>query len=123
MGTDSIRPERVAPTSVAELALMIGADGLGSGTGTVVTGVTLRAQSVRPGDLFAALPGARVHGASYAAEALSRGATAILTDPDGAVIVDAECNARTGSRSWSTWTRVPCSVRSPRRSTAIRAAR
>jgi UDP-N-acetylmuramoyl-L-alanyl-D-glutamate--2,6-diaminopimelate ligase len=96
MGTDSIRPERVAPTSVAELALMIGADGRGSETGTVVTGVTLRAQSVRTGDLFAALPGARVHGASYAADALRGGATAILTDPDGAVIVDAECNAPDG---------------------------
>ena len=63
MGTDSIRPERVAPTPVADLASMIGADFAGSGTGGEVTGVTLRAQSVRPGDLFAALSGARAHGA------------------------------------------------------------
>ncbi len=49
-----------------------------------VTGVTLRASDVRPGDLFAALPGARAHGADFAADAIARGAVAVLTDPDGA---------------------------------------
>jgi UDP-N-acetylmuramoyl-L-alanyl-D-glutamate--2,6-diaminopimelate ligase len=49
-----------------------------------ITGVTLRASDVRSGDLFAALPGARVHGADYAAVAVSAGAVAVLTDPDGA---------------------------------------
>ena len=37
----------------------------------MLTGVTLRAQDVRPGDLFAALPGSRVHGAIYAADAVA----------------------------------------------------
>ncbi|WP_258347956.1 UDP-N-acetylmuramoyl-L-alanyl-D-glutamate--2,6-diaminopimelate ligase [Saccharopolyspora gregorii] len=49
----------------------------------VVTGATLRAQHVRPGDLFAALPGTRVHGADFAADALTAGATAVLTDQAG----------------------------------------
>ncbi|WP_240519268.1 UDP-N-acetylmuramoyl-L-alanyl-D-glutamate--2,6-diaminopimelate ligase [Amycolatopsis antarctica] len=49
-----------------------------------VTGATLRAQHVLPGDLFAALPGARVHGADFAADAIAAGATAVLTDPAGA---------------------------------------
>ena len=49
-----------------------------------VTGATLRAQHVLPGDLFAALPGARVHGADFAAEAIEAGAAAVLTDPAGA---------------------------------------
>ncbi|NMH93383.1 UDP-N-acetylmuramoyl-L-alanyl-D-glutamate--2,6-diaminopimelate ligase [Pseudonocardia bannensis] len=49
-----------------------------------VSGVTLRAAEVRPGDLFAALPGARAHGADFATLALSAGAAAVLTDPDGA---------------------------------------
>ncbi len=48
-----------------------------------LTGVTLRGQDARPGDLFAALPGARSHGARYAADAVSRGAVAVLTDHDG----------------------------------------
>jgi UDP-N-acetylmuramoyl-L-alanyl-D-glutamate--2,6-diaminopimelate ligase len=50
----------------------------------MVTGATLRAQDVRPGDLFAGLPGARAHGADFAETALNAGAAAVLTDPDGA---------------------------------------
>ena len=50
----------------------------------VITGVTLRAAEVQPGDMFAALPGARVHGADFAADARAAGAVAVLTDPDGA---------------------------------------
>jgi UDP-N-acetylmuramoyl-L-alanyl-D-glutamate--2,6-diaminopimelate ligase len=49
-----------------------------------VTGATLRAQHVVPGDLFAALPGARVHGADFAADAVRAGAVAVLTDEEGA---------------------------------------
>lgn len=49
-----------------------------------LTGVTLRAQDVRPGDLFAALPGSRAHGAQYAGQALDLGARAVLTDDAGA---------------------------------------
>jgi len=48
-----------------------------------VTGVTLRAQDVRPGDLFAALPGSSTHGARYAGDAIDRGAVAVLTDTAG----------------------------------------
>lgn len=49
-----------------------------------VTGVTLRGQDAQPGDLFAALPGAAVHGARYAADAVAAGAVAVLTDAAGA---------------------------------------
>ena len=48
-----------------------------------VTGVTLRAQDVQPGDLFAALAGSATHGARYAGEAIERGAVAVLTDAAG----------------------------------------
>ncbi|MEJ3658948.1 UDP-N-acetylmuramoyl-L-alanyl-D-glutamate--2,6-diaminopimelate ligase [Actinomycetes bacterium KLBMP 9759] len=50
----------------------------------LVSGVTLRASDARPGDLFAALPGARAHGADFADVALRAGAVAVLTDPAGA---------------------------------------
>ena len=53
-------------------------------TAITLTGITLRAQDVRPGDLFAALPGTRMHGANFAADAVRAGAQAILTDPAGA---------------------------------------
>ena len=48
-----------------------------------VTGVTLRAQDVLPGDLFAALAGSFTHGARYAGDAIERGAVAVLTDAAG----------------------------------------
>ncbi|MDJ0393085.1 UDP-N-acetylmuramoyl-L-alanyl-D-glutamate--2,6-diaminopimelate ligase [Rhodococcus sp. G-MC3] len=49
----------------------------------LVSGVDLRAQAIEDGDLFAALPGSSAHGASFAAQAIQRGAAAILTDPTG----------------------------------------
>jgi UDP-N-acetylmuramoyl-L-alanyl-D-glutamate--2,6-diaminopimelate ligase len=51
---------------------------------TVVTGLTLSSQRSFPGDLYAALPGSRAHGMTYAADALAAGAVALLTDPAGA---------------------------------------
>ncbi len=48
-----------------------------------VTGVTLASKDVVPGDLYAALPGSRAHGADYATDAASSGARAVLTDPAG----------------------------------------
>ncbi|MEZ5092366.1 MAG: UDP-N-acetylmuramoyl-L-alanyl-D-glutamate--2,6-diaminopimelate ligase [Nocardioides sp.] len=56
---------------------------------TRVTGITLSSQRVRPGDLYAALPGSRTHGISYLADALAAGAGAVLTDDEGAASVPA----------------------------------
>lgn len=49
-------------------------------------GITIDSRAVKPGDLFAALPGSAVHGAAYIGAALGLGASAVLTDPAGAVI-------------------------------------
>lgn len=59
-----------------------------------ITGITLRAQDVRPGDLFAALPGSRVHGSRFAVDAVLAGAVAVLTDPEGAAVIDEALGAR-----------------------------
>jgi UDP-N-acetylmuramoyl-L-alanyl-D-glutamate--2,6-diaminopimelate ligase len=48
-----------------------------------LTGVTLDSRSVQEGDLYAALPGTRTHGAAFCEQAVKAGAIAILTDPDG----------------------------------------
>jgi UDP-N-acetylmuramoyl-L-alanyl-D-glutamate--2,6-diaminopimelate ligase len=48
-----------------------------------VRGVTLDSRSVCPGDLYVALPGAKVHGAAFCEQAVAAGAVAVLTDPDG----------------------------------------
>ncbi|PYE15794.1 UDP-N-acetylmuramoylalanyl-D-glutamate--2,6-diaminopimelate ligase [Williamsia limnetica] len=87
-----LRPAVVTPTQIAVLSAASGAriDLVGAVTEkTEVTGVTLRAQHVRPGDLFAALPGSQVHGAQFAADALAAGAVAVLTDRAGRDIVEA----------------------------------
>jgi UDP-N-acetylmuramoyl-L-alanyl-D-glutamate--2,6-diaminopimelate ligase len=48
-----------------------------------LTGVTHDSRAVRPGDLYAALPGSTVHGARFCPEAAAAGAVAVLTDPAG----------------------------------------
>lgn len=55
-----------------------------------VGGLCVDNRRVAQGDLFAALPGATTHGARFAADALSRGAVAVLTDPEGATHLPAD---------------------------------
>ncbi|WP_407702236.1 UDP-N-acetylmuramoyl-L-alanyl-D-glutamate--2,6-diaminopimelate ligase [Streptomyces specialis] len=78
------RPRNVRPVPLAELARSLGADDPAPGSGRAVTGITHDSRSVRPGDLYAALPGARAHGADFAGQAAALGAVAVLTDPAGA---------------------------------------
>ncbi|GAA4923264.1 UDP-N-acetylmuramoyl-L-alanyl-D-glutamate--2,6-diaminopimelate ligase [Streptomyces coeruleoprunus] len=75
------RPVQVRPTPLGELAARLGAPSAYEGE---VTGITHDSRAVRPGDVYAALPGARAHGADFAAQAAGLGAAAILTDPAGA---------------------------------------
>jgi len=44
-----------------------------------VSGVTLDSRSVSPGDLYVALPGTKVHGAAFCADAAAAGAVAVLS--------------------------------------------
>ncbi|WP_405654030.1 UDP-N-acetylmuramoyl-L-alanyl-D-glutamate--2,6-diaminopimelate ligase [Streptomyces sp. RK9] len=76
------RPTQVSATPLAELADQLGA--AAPGTDAAVTGITHDSRAVRPGDIYAALPGARMHGADFVAQAADLGAAAILTDPTGA---------------------------------------
>ena len=79
----TLRPATVART-LGDLADMCGLAVRAQDRDLAVTGVTLDSRDVRAGDLFAALPGAHAHGASYADEARARGAVAMLTDVDHA---------------------------------------
>lgn len=56
------------------------------GMDPVITGLTVDSRAVREGELFAALPGSKVHGAKFIPGALDLGAAAILTDAEGAKI-------------------------------------
>ncbi|ADE85226.1 UDP-N-acetylmuramoyl-L-alanyl-D-glutamate--2,6-diaminopimelate ligase [Rhodobacter capsulatus] len=53
------------------------------GSDVAVTGLSVDSRLVKPGHLFAALPGTRVHGATFVTAALERGAGAVLTDRAG----------------------------------------
>lgn len=79
-------PEVLAlPDVVAWLRATYGeAQVVGDPTDVRVTGLSLSSQRVVPGDLYAALPGARAHGIGFLPAALEAGAVAVLTDQAGA---------------------------------------
>lgn len=76
------RPVQVSATPLAELADQLGT--AAPDAAAEVTGITHDSRAVRPGDLYAALPGARLHGADFVTQAAGLGAAAVLTDADGA---------------------------------------
>ncbi|WP_240613281.1 UDP-N-acetylmuramoyl-L-alanyl-D-glutamate--2,6-diaminopimelate ligase [Brachybacterium endophyticum] len=78
------RPRRAAGLSAGDLARLLDAEVVGPVTEEALQGATLDSRSVRPGDLYCALPGARTHGARFAGQAAEAGALAALTDPVGA---------------------------------------
>jgi UDP-N-acetylmuramoyl-L-alanyl-D-glutamate--2,6-diaminopimelate ligase len=85
----AIRPAHAQPRPLSDLGPLLGVR-LGSVGNSFspnelgcVSGVTLDSRGVKPGDLYVALPGTRVHGAAFCAEAVAGGAVAVLTDPDG----------------------------------------
>jgi UDP-N-acetylmuramoyl-L-alanyl-D-glutamate--2,6-diaminopimelate ligase len=80
-----LRPSANAGVRLPALAAEVGAVPAGGDQvpDLPISGVTLRAQDVLPGDLFAALPGSTTHGARFAADAIGRGAVAVLTDDAG----------------------------------------
>lgn len=91
-----MRPRYVRPRPLAGLAELLGVRTSGrAGPGPLsapngsrgirgaMTGITHDSRRVGPGDLYAALPGSRYHGARFCREAASAGAVAVLTDPAG----------------------------------------
>ncbi len=88
------RPVHVTPVRLGDLVHAVDALGhaaVSTGArGTEVTGLTLDSRAVRPGDLYAALPGSRTHGARFVPQALASGAAAVLTDAAGAALLAAD---------------------------------
>ena len=83
----SLRPSAPDGHALSEIAARFAQRVVGDVGTAVVTGVELSSREVRPGDLFAALPGANQHGAVFADNALAAGAVAILTDATGAELI------------------------------------
>lgn len=72
------RPARTGPLALGDL--------LNTTQRAAVTGVSIDSRRVLPGDLYVALPGQATHGARFAAAAVAAGASAILTDAEGAAL-------------------------------------
>lgn len=63
------------------------------GRDPVITGLAVDSRQVKDGYLFAALPGTRIHGGEFIQYALRMGASAVLTDAEGARIAADELAA------------------------------
>jgi UDP-N-acetylmuramoyl-L-alanyl-D-glutamate--2,6-diaminopimelate ligase len=98
---DRIRPVGTSPRKVRDLALTFGLETVDAPPSpaepVTVTSVASDNRVVADGDLFVALPGAHAHGARFAADAVARGARAVLTDAAGAALVAAEHLERDGA--------------------------
>ena len=88
-----------------------------------VTGIALDSRQVKPGYLFAALPGSTVHGGEFIQYALRQGAGTILTDRKGAEIAAGElaasarmrCRVRGSGVVWASLAvKSPCTPMVPR---------
>lgn len=83
---DLRRPAEVRPQPLTGLAgfVRVPLTGAPSDPEATLTGVTHDSRAVRPGDLYAGLPGENFHGAVFAGQAAAAGAVALLTDAAGA---------------------------------------
>jgi UDP-N-acetylmuramoyl-L-alanyl-D-glutamate--2,6-diaminopimelate ligase len=85
---DGARPTRVTPHDVSALVAHLTGAGVEAlnphSVDAAVTGMSLDSRRVRAGDLYAAIPGAQVHGIAHLPAALAAGAVAVLTDDAGA---------------------------------------
>ncbi len=77
-----MRPHRVKPRPLAKLADLLGARAIPP-SAAELSGVTHDSRRIVPGDLYAALPGSRHHGAEFSGDAAAAGAVAVLTDAAG----------------------------------------
>ncbi|MCR6689738.1 UDP-N-acetylmuramoyl-L-alanyl-D-glutamate--2,6-diaminopimelate ligase [Cellulomonas sp.] len=91
--TASMRPRHAVDRSLATIAVtfsLVTPDVEGASrvsADATVRGVSMASDDVQPGDLFVAVPGARVHGARFAADAVGAGAAAVVTDAAGVAVL------------------------------------
>src|SRR3954449_7126424 len=90
MPVPSIRPQQVPAQRIVGLVQRLHDVGLQRArvhgdADALVSGITHDSRQVRAGDVYVARAGQHTHGIDHVAQALSAGATAVLTDPGSAV--------------------------------------
>jgi UDP-N-acetylmuramoyl-L-alanyl-D-glutamate--2,6-diaminopimelate ligase len=83
----SLRPKNSGGITIRELVSRYDIRAIRGNPETLLTGIELSSSGVTTGDLFAALPGAKSHGAQFVDHAIEQGALAVLTDEAGAALV------------------------------------
>ena len=78
-----LRPEVVAPVSLAAIRERFNLELISGDLDTLVTGVSMNTNDLRAGDLFVAMPGVKTHGAKFIQKALDAGAAAVISDTAG----------------------------------------
>lgn len=71
----------LAGTNFPELSAQLN----GAAADIDVAGLTADSRQVQPGDLFVAVSGSKANGSAYVADALKRGAVAVVTEADSDV--------------------------------------
>ncbi|WP_277244764.1 Mur ligase family protein [Micrococcus terreus] len=86
----AFRPKRTAALPWDTLLRALESQGQGAlvarggSSGTGPSGISMDSRTVRAGDLYVGVPGARRHGAEFAAQVVEQGAVGVLTDEAGA---------------------------------------
>ncbi len=83
-----LRPEHQAPVSLSSIATEFGLAWATDESETLVSGISMNTNDLRPGDLFVAMPGLNTHGAKYFSAAAEKGAVALITDSAGLELLD-----------------------------------
>jgi UDP-N-acetylmuramoyl-L-alanyl-D-glutamate--2,6-diaminopimelate ligase len=87
--SQTLRPIENESRTFAQCARFLGIEGFEpQEVDLTVTGVSDSSREIQSGDLFIAMPGAKIHGATYIDSVVSAGAVAVLTDAQGALLVD-----------------------------------
>ncbi|MDO5025575.1 MAG: UDP-N-acetylmuramoyl-L-alanyl-D-glutamate--2,6-diaminopimelate ligase [Trueperella sp.] len=87
-----IRPQNPSSVTLAQLAAQFAlvAHAQPGWEEIAVTGVCADNRQILPGEVFLAVPGARVHGAIFADAAIAAGAAAVITDRAGVELIAAD---------------------------------
>ena len=81
-----LRPEHPPVRRLDELARRFASRVEGDLAETTLSGLTLATADLRPGEVFVAVRGVNSHGARFAHAAAEKGAVAVVTDDEGAVL-------------------------------------
>jgi UDP-N-acetylmuramoyl-L-alanyl-D-glutamate--2,6-diaminopimelate ligase len=82
-----LRPRHVEPKAMTALVSNFDLKWHQAGE-TQLLGISMNTADLRPGDLFVAMPGLKTHGAKFAERAIELGASAIVTDAAGALLLE-----------------------------------